>query len=61
VNLQTLPNWRWRIILRWTSEVWRVNVSTTFLKVIVEDDQKVSVNLMMYCNRQVHRDVLITL
>jgi len=26
----------------------------------IQDDQKVSLHLMMYCNRQVHRD-LITL
>jgi hypothetical protein len=27
----------------------------------VQGDQKVSVNLMMYCNRQVHKEFLITL
>jgi len=27
----------------------------------IQGDQKVSVHLMMYCNRQVHRDFLITL
>ena len=27
----------------------------------VQGDQIVSVHLMMYCNRQVHKDILITL
>jgi len=27
----------------------------------IQGDQKVSVHLMIYCNRQVHRDFLITL
>jgi hypothetical protein len=36
--------------------------STNFVLLVnVQCDQKVSVQLFLYCNRQVHRDFLITL
>jgi len=38
-----------------------ITVVKQIMKVVIQGDQKVSVHLMMYCNCQVHRDVLITL
>ena len=49
---------------------FRASTDTTFRCVhvphvticcVIQSDQKVSVHLMMYCNRKVHRDFLITL
>jgi hypothetical protein len=32
-----------------------------YIELFIQSGQKVSVHLMLYCNRQVHRDFLITL